>query len=202
MIKIYGPVNSSAGRCYWTLEEIGLPWEAPEFSFRTRDHKSPEFLKLNPNGKVPVLIDDDTVLWESVAINHYLAEKYAPELLGATIEARAHVAKWGLWSQIEYQRHLIVLFVQHTFVPAERQDEALIAKSLESLTPLNTLLDAHLDGRSFMVDETFSLADINVASVARLNGVIDVSLDGFPNLQRWLRAMLARPAYDKLASLR
>jgi glutathione S-transferase len=181
---------------------MGLAWEAPDFSMRNRDHKKPEFLKLNPNGKVPVLVDGDTVLWESVAINGYLAEKYAPAMLGATLEDRAHVAKWGLWSQIEYQKPLIAIFIQKVFVPAEHQDEAVIAKSIEAAGPLNALLDAHLADRSFMVGDTFTLADIHVASVARLNALVDLSLEGLPHLDAWLRAMLDRPAQQKIAALR
>ncbi|OIP31315.1 MAG: hypothetical protein AUK47_22685 [Deltaproteobacteria bacterium CG2_30_63_29] len=201
MITLYGPPASSAGRCYWTLEEIGLGYETPEFSMKNKDHKAPEFLKLNPNGKVPALVDGDLVLWESIAINAYLAAKYAPALLGTTPPDNARVTQWSVWSQVEYQPPLIALFIQKMFVPAERRDGEVIKKSIEKGEALNAIVDAHLEGRNYMVGDAFTLADLNVASVARLNTIGGISLEARPNLKRWLDAMLDRPARQKVNAL-
>ncbi len=82
MITIYGSPRSSSGRCFWCLEEVGETYNAKPLNFKEKEHKSPAYLKINPNGKAPTLTDDDFVIWESIAINFYLAETYKPELLG------------------------------------------------------------------------------------------------------------------------
>ena len=201
MIQIYGPAGSSAGRCFWTLEEIGQPYEAMPINFRNADHKKPEFLKLNPNGKIPALKDGDLVLWESMAINFYLAEKYQPALLGANLEDKAHIMKWSFWALGDYQQPMIEVFIQKVFVPEERRDKDVIAKNLVKLVPLNTLLDQHLQNRNFMVGPSFTLADINVASVAKIYSAIGEDLSAFPALKTWLERMLERPAAQKVAKL-
>ncbi|WP_176736525.1 glutathione S-transferase family protein [Oligoflexus tunisiensis] len=201
MIQIYGPAGSSAGRCYWALEEIGLTYEAVPVNFRNQDHKKPEYLRMNPNGKVPVLRDGDFVLWESMAINFYLAEKYKPALLGADLQEKADILKWSFWGLADYQKPIIDAFIQKVFVPEAQRDQDLIAQCLEKIVPLNQVLDEHLQGRTFMVGTDFSLADINVASVAKLCPLIGVDLAKHSALQHWLHRVLERPAALKVAQL-
>lgn len=201
MIQIYGPAGSSAGRCFWALEEIGVPYEAVPINFRNQDHKKPEFLRMNPNGKVPLLKDGDFILWESMAINFYLAEKYKPALLGADLREKADILKWSFWGLAEYQKPIIDAFIQKVFVPEAHRDQALIARSLEKIGPLNQILDQHLQGRTYMVGTSFSLADINVASVAKLCPLIGMDLSTFPAVQNWINHMMERPAALKVAQL-
>ena len=89
MIMLYGSVRSSAARCYWCLEEIGVAYKGVPVDMKANEHKSENFLKINPNGKVPALVDDQIQLFESMAINFYLAEKYKPSLLGSSIAEKA-----------------------------------------------------------------------------------------------------------------
>lgn len=201
MIHLYGSPQSSAGRCYWTLEEIGVPYERVAVSFREREHKHPDYLKLNPNGKVPALVDDGLVLWESTAINHYLAEKHQPALLGQTLADRAYVQQWSVWSQVELQPPVIALFIQLTFVPEPRRDAAAMEKARGKFMPLFELLEAHLAERDFMVGDGFTLADLNVASVVKLAPPLGVDLSGMPNLSAWLERMTSRPAAQRGAAL-
>jgi glutathione S-transferase len=201
MIQIYGPAGSSAGRCFWTLEEIAVPYEAVPVNFRNQDHKKPEFLRMNPNGKIPVLRDGDFVLWESMAINFYLAEKYKPALLGADLQEKADILKWSFWGLAEYQKPIIDAFIQKVFVPEAQRDQGVITRSLEKLGPLNEILNRHLEGRTYMVGTAFSLADINVASVARLCPLIGADLARYPALQSWVARLLERPAAMKVAQL-
>lgn len=201
MIQIYGPAGSSAGRCFWALEEVGVPYEAVPVNMRAKDHKKPEFLRMNPNGKVPVLKDGDFVLWESMAINFYLAEKYKPALLGADLQEKAEVLKWSFWALVEYQTPIIEAFIQKVFVPEAHRDHAIIAKSLEKIAPLNQLLEQQLTGRNYLVGSSFSLADINVASVAKLCPMIGADLSQFPAIQSWVNRLMERPAALKVAEL-
>jgi glutathione S-transferase len=91
MIYIYGNKRSRATRVLWLLEEIGQPYELKNIDFDKKEQKTPEYLALNPNGTVPTLEDNGLILFESLAINTYLADKYKPELLGETPEIRGQV---------------------------------------------------------------------------------------------------------------
>lgn len=201
MMQIYGSPGSSAGRCYWTLEEVGAPYEAVAVNFRNGDNKKPEYLRMNPNGKIPLLRDGDSVIWESMAIDCYLAEKYQPELLGTSAEARALVLQWSFWSLVEYQKPIIDVFIQKVFVPEPQRDQKIIEKGLEKIQPLNRILNEHLTDREYMVGTSFTLADLHVASVAKICTAIGVSLDVYPHTHQWLARMLARPAAQRVAQL-
>ena len=88
MIKLYGPARSSAGRCFWLLEELNVPYENIKVDLMNKEHKADWFLKINPNGKVPALVDEDVTLFESMAINYYLTEKYKPEFMGKPLRKK------------------------------------------------------------------------------------------------------------------
>lgn len=201
MITIYGPAGTSAGRCYWTLEEIGLSYEVAPFSFKDGDHRKPDFLALNPNGKVPVLRDGDHVLWESMAINQYLAETYKPELLGKDTMDKVHISKWSFWALADYQTPIINVFIQKVFVPEDRRDQAVIEKGIKKVGPMNKLLNEHLNGRNHLIGDDFTLADLNVASVAKINRAIGIDLGEYPHLETWLNKVLERPAAQRVAKL-
>ena len=201
MIQIYGSAGSSAGRCYWTLEEVGVAYETVPVNFRNRDNKKPEFLQLNPNGKIPVMVDGDVILWESMAIDHYLCEKYQTQLLGETLQDKAQILQWGFWSLAEYQKPLIEVFIQKVFVPEEHRDAKVIEKGIEKVLPLNHMLNEHLAKREFMVGPSFTLADLHVASVAKICSAIGVDFATLPALQSWLTRMLERPAAQRVAKL-
>ena len=201
MITIYGSPQSSAGRCYWTLEEAGAPWEQAPFSMRNKDHKSAEFLKLNPNGKVPCIRDGSATLWESTAINFYIAEKWKQNLLGTTALERALVQQWSTWSQVDLQPPLIQVFIQLHFIPEERRNQEVIDTNLEKVKPLLVILDQELNHKKYLAGEEFTLADINVASVASVYKSLGFSLDGLNNLQKWLETCQSRPAWKKVSQL-
>lgn len=197
MIKIYGNPRSSAGRCFVLLEELGLPYEVVPLDMRAREHKSPEFLKLNPNGKVPVLVDDDFVIWESTAINHYLCEKYGPNLLGSGPQNKGLVQQWSTWSVGELQVPLLDCVMELYFKPEGERDMGWVDRRRRDALPLLTILDRAIGSKSFLVGQEFSVADINVASVMNLALMFGVPLDGTPNLQRWLNAIKDRPSFRK-----
>ena len=100
VIKIYGVVATRTARCLWMLEEVGQPYELVEVQPRTEQADSPEFRAVNPNGRVPALVDGDTVLWESMAINLYLAEKYGGAMMPATVEGRGLACQWSFWGMM------------------------------------------------------------------------------------------------------
>ncbi len=201
MIEIYGSTRSSAGRCYWMLEELGTPYKQMPLDMRAKAHKTPEFLKLNPNGKVPCLTDGEFVIWESMAINNYLADKYESPLAGATPEERGAIDQWSYWSQLELQRPLIDIFIQMVFVPTERRDQVVIDKAQKAAPPLFEILDKELSSKKYLVGERFSLADLNVASIVGITEAIQMDISKYKNIQAWLSQCKDRPAYQKYLSL-
>jgi glutathione S-transferase len=201
MVEIYGSPRSSAGRCYWALEEAGVAYERVDVSFSDKEHQSEAYKALNPNGKVPVFVDGDLVLWESLAINRYIVGTYRPELLGSTNAERALTNQWSIWSQTTLQPPVIGLFIQLVFVPEPRRDEAAMDGYRAKIGPLNALLDTHLSATGQMVGDQFTIADLEVASVARLNPRLGIDIAEHEHLTAWLDRTLARPASQRVDAL-
>jgi len=203
MIKIYGSPRSSAGRCYLVLEEIGQAYEnIPLEMMEKREHKSPEYLKLNPNGKVPCLVDGNFVIWESLAINNYLADKYKPDLLGATAQERGHVQQWSIWALAELQPPMVEILIQTLFTPEDKRNPVVIAKAQEKIPPMLAVLDQALAGKDYLVGNKLTLADLNAGSVVNIAVALQIPLDQFPNIGRWLGRLKERPSFKKFTELR
>jgi len=201
MIKIYGHPHTSAGRCYWLLEELSLQYERVQIDLKSKEHRSAEYLTLNPNGKVPCIVDDGFVLWDSMAINHYLADKHCPELLGTNVESKALTMQWCYWGIADYQKPLIDLLIQLVFVPEAHRNMDLIEKSRDKAKELNAILDRHLVQREYLVEDRFNLADLNVASVAKINRMTQIDIGEFKNLNAWLNRVCERKACLKVDAL-
>jgi len=201
MITIYGSPKSSSGRCFWCLEEIEKTYNVSPINFKEKEHKSTSYLKLNPNGKTPTLNDDGFVIWESIAINFYLAETYKTELLGIDNKQHGLVQQWSLWGIGELQPPIIAVFIQLVFVPEERRDNELIEKAMAKIPGLLVVLNDALEGKNNLVGNKFTLADLNVASVASLCSEIKFSLTSYKNIQIWLNKISERPAFRKYQKL-
>ena len=201
MIKIYGSPKSSAGRVFWMLEELNLPYEAVKINMREKEHKSEAFLKLNPNGKVPCLTEGEFVIWESVAINNYLAEKYSPQLLGTTPETRGLVQQWSLWAMLELQKPIIDIFIQKVFVPEDRRDLALIERSEKVCPQLFKILDNALNSSRYLAGDDFTVADLNLASVVAITKPIQMDISAYKNINAWMDAISQRPSFKKYIKL-
>jgi glutathione S-transferase len=202
MVQIYGSPRSSAGRCFLMLEEVGVPYQVMPLDMREKQHKSAAFLKLNPNGKVPCLVDGDYVIWESVAINYYLAEKYKPELLGRSPEERGHIVQWSTWSMVDLQPPLVDILIQMLFVPEDKRDMNLVAKSKEKVPPMLQILDTALNGRDYIVGKSLTVADLNLASVVNLAGALGLDTTTHTGLNSWFQRIKQRPSFQKFAELR
>lgn len=190
MITIYGSPKSSAGRCFWCLEEAGVEYETKSIDFSAGEHKAEAFLKVNPNGKVPALTDGDFTIWESLAINNYIAEAYKTELLGSSAQERGLVSQWSIWSVVDLQVPLINAFIQLVFVPEPRRDAKVIETSFEKLPALLNTLETGLEGKDYLVGDTFTLADLNAAFVVGICDDIKFDLTEYKNINQW-RARIA-----------
>lgn len=195
MIKIYGSKNSSAMRCLWLLEEVGAPYENQALDFQKKEHKAPEYLKLNPNGKIPTMVDGEVVLWESLAINSYIAEKYKPELLGTSAQERGLVNQWSLWALMHLYAAFYPLVIK-TWRKSEETEET--KKALMELPQWLGILNSQLMGKDYMVGERFTLADLNLLSVVQSAAFISYSLSDFPEIERWQARLMERAALKKI----
>ena len=198
MLQLYGNSRSRAARCMWMLEEMGLPYQLIEKSTRPEDLQSSEYRRLNPNARIPTLVDGAVVIWESMAINLYLAQKYDGPLHCATPEVLGLAAQWSFWAMLEMEALLLDLLMHRALLPdfgrdpsyAER-DELLLKR------PLRVLDDA-LAARSYLAAEDFTVADLNVASILIWGKMSRLDLSGCPHIAKWLDAGFKRPAYARL----
>ncbi len=203
MIQIYGSPKSSASRCFLILEECGLSYEVmPLDMMGKKEHKSEQYLKLNPNGKVPCLVDDGFILWESAAIVHYIADKYMPSMLGATIQDKALVNQWSYWSMTEMQPPLVDILIQKLFVPDDKRDLALLTRREQHVPILLDILEGELANKKYLVGNVYSVADIMIGSSVNLAMNLKLDLSKYPNIKSWFAEIKSRPAWLKLAELR
>ena len=117
MLQLYGNSRSRAMRCLWMLEEMGRPYQLIEKSTRADDLQSTEYLRLNPNARIPTLVDGDLVLWESMAINLYLAQKYEGPMHCARPEVLGLAGQWSFWAMLETEALLLDLLQHRAVLP-------------------------------------------------------------------------------------
>jgi glutathione S-transferase len=198
MIQLYGNLRSRAMRCLWMLEEVGEPYQLIEKSTRADDLQSAEYLRLNPNARIPALVDGEVVLWESMAINLYLAQKYEGPMHCAGPEVLGLSAQWSFWAVLEIEALLLDL-LQHRAVLPEFARDASYAERDELLLrkPLGILNDA-LAGREYLVGNSFTVADLNVASILVWGKIARLDMSAHPEATRWLDGCLARAAYGRV----
>jgi glutathione S-transferase len=194
MITLYGTPGSRAVRTLWMLEELGLPYENIPTHFANGDTKKPEYLALNPNGRIPTLVDDGKAFWESMAINLYLAKKYDKGLQPKTLEDEAHAIQWSVWAMTEVETPLIEVLLHRMFLPAEQREEKLAQAGLEKLQAPLRVLDAQLATRKHVLGDQYTVADVNLASVLSWAPLVQIDLSAYPHLTRWLTECSTRPA--------
>lgn len=194
MLQLYGNPRSRAMRCLWMLEETGQPYQLVDKSLRADDLHSADYLRLNPNARIPTLVDGDVVLWESMAINLYLAQKYEGPIHSTDAAVLGHAAQWSLWAMLEVEMLLLHL-LEHRVLLAEHARDISVAERNELLLkkPLG-ILNLYLAGRHYLASDSFTVADLNVASILSWGKIVRLDLSAWPDLKRWLDACLARPA--------
>ena len=179
---LYGALPSRTFRCLWMLEELGIEYEWVRVA--PNDLSSPVYRALNPNGKMPVLRDGAVTMWESIAINLYLAQKHPGPLWPARDEDRAHVLQWSLWAVSEIEPHVVAALAD----PAP--DIATYRMHLAA--PLAVLNQALARSR-FLLGPRLTAADVNVAGILGSILATPIGLDGAHDVARWLQQCLARP---------
>lgn len=197
MLKIYGTSMSRAGRCLWALEETGVKYE--HVPTQIAEARMPAHLKLNPNGHIPVIDDDGFVLYESMAINFYLAAKYGKAPLWPdAIQDRALANQWSYWSMLEVEPHLVVM-LQNAFSPPDKRNPAVAAAAAEKLKAPLAVIEQHLGNREYLLGKDFTIADLNAGSVWNIGSMVGVDFSSAPKTKAWLAKLAARPANQRAA---
>jgi glutathione S-transferase len=191
-MKLYGFPPTRSIRVLWMLRELGVDYEFINVNLVTGENHRPEFLGLNPAGKVPVLVDGDFVLTESVAIVLYLAEKYADQgLLPPTLEGRARVNHWLLFTATELEQPLWRI-ARHTSIYAkEKRLPSEVALARQDFQDMAPVMEEHLRGRQFLVGESVTAADLVAAYTLDWANEVHL-LDASPGLRGYMDRMYAR----------
>lgn len=193
MVKLYGVAASRAVRCLWMLEELGIEYEHVPVNF-SDECKTPEYRRLNPNGRVPTLVDGDTVLWESMAINLYLAARYGGGMQPASVEDLGHAYKWSFWVMTEVEKALVDLMFHRSIFPEGQRDHKVADAAWRALESPLAIVDDALRGREYLVGSSFTVGDLNPAAVLMWLKLAKADLTSWPNLQGWLDRCTGRPA--------
>jgi len=192
-MKLYEFAPTRSIRVRWTLQELGVPFEAEKVDLAAGEHRSPKFLALNPAGRVPVLVDGDLVLTESAAIVIYLADKFPKKrLLPADPVQRATALQWLLFAVTELEHPLWRIARHKNLYPKEKRSPADIELAGEDFAPMAQILEAHMQGRDYVVGDSVGVVDFVMAYTldwADLAGLLKDS----PVLRAYMARMYQRP---------
>jgi glutathione S-transferase len=193
MITLYGSRPTRATRAAWMLEELGVPY-THEHSFDTLPL---EALAANPNGKLPILIDDGFAVWESVAINLYLARKYggAGGLWPESLEDQTRALMWSVWAMTELDMPL------WTMIGARRTNPSAAAEIDQKMQRPMRVLDNELAKHAYLLGDGFTVADLNVAAVVAFGRYGQFDFGPFPHVDAWQKKCAERPASQRMAQL-
>jgi glutathione S-transferase len=211
MITIYGAFRSRALRPIWLLTETGTPYthvpvlqayrlpdpSAPDAPINTT---SPEFLKVNPAGQIPAMVEDGLVLTESLAITLHLARRYGGSLGPADETELAHMENWALVAATAIETP--ALEIMNAMRGGEGVDGEGVAAAAERLRRPLARLEAHFGAQSHCVGGRFTVADINLAECLRYAQSHPTLLDAFPATTAWLGSCQTRPAFVKVWEMR
>lgn len=200
-MKLYvHPMSQNARKALITARHLGIPLETQVVDLMTGQQRQPEFLALNPNGKVPTLVDGDFVLWESNAICQYLASKKPGNSLWPEDErSRADICRWQCWELAHWTPTLFIFFRENMikkFMGQGDPDRAELEKGEEKFSEIAGMLNNHLAGRDYLVGKDVTLADISIASHLMHAQRGQLPLDGYTNINRWFGRIERLPAWQ------
>ena len=186
------------------LEEAGLDYELTAIDFARKEQKSPDYLKINPNGRIPALIDrsnDDFAIFESGAILWYLAEKYGP-FLSQDPKERSETLQWLMFQMAGVGPMMgQAMFFQRIAAPNGHDEPYSIQRYVDESRRLLDVLDKRLDGRDFLVGDTYSIADIATYPWARAWPWAKLDITGLDHLKAWFQRIDNRPAVQKALTI-
>ena len=196
MLKIWGRISSiNVKKVVWTAQELGLDFQRTEAGGLFGIVKTPEYLRLNPNSLVPVIEDDDYVLWESNVIVRYLCAKHsAGQMYPSELRERFDAERWMDWQQTTLNPASRPGFWQLIRTPPEQRNAGLIAESNAAVESLMATLDAHLATRKFVLGQRFTIADIPLACEVHRWFGLPQTRHSRPHIERWFEGVSTRQA--------
>ncbi|RKK01149.1 glutathione S-transferase family protein [Pseudoroseomonas wenyumeiae] len=193
-IKIYGdPGSGSRRRVTAAAAAMGSDIEIVDIDLFKGESHTPAFLALNPHGLSPVMVDGDFVLYESAAINLYLAEKAGSDLAGRTAREKYEILQWMFWSGEQWRIFATLTFdevIGKKFI-GQPTDGTIVKLAADKIRTAATVLDAHLAKHDYIVGDRLTLADFDIAGPFSQNERTKIPLNEFPNLVAWQQRLLA-----------
>lgn len=189
-IKLYGIPASRTMRVLWALHEVGQKFEHDPISYADPALKTKAYTDINPNGKVPFLVDNGHVVFESLAITTYLAEKYPCDISPRTPEERGGVVQWATWVLTECEQHSFNWYLNTSGKPQAERDPAVAASAQAALAAAFAVLESTLLKTPFLLGDRFTVADLNVACTLYRSLWMDLS--AAPTMAKWLNTCFAR----------
>jgi glutathione S-transferase len=200
-LTIWGRANSvNVQKVLWCAEELGLRYQRIDAGMAFGRNTEPDYLAMNPNGRVPTLVDGDFVLWESNSIMRYFALVHGQgsPIYPASPQRRAAVDRWLDWTLSTLQPVDRPVFWALVRTPPEKRDMIAIQKDADAEAAVWRIPDAQLANRQFIEGDQFTLADIALGAYARRwFGVEGISKPRLPNLERWFAQFSARAGFQK-----
>lgn len=196
MIDLYTAATPNGHKVSIALEELGLPYQLHELSFDLQQQKAPEFLKINPNGRIPAIVDrdnDNFAVFESGAVLYYLAEKTG-KLLPSDAKGRSVALQWLMFQMGGVGPMQGQANVFYRYFP--EKIPAAITRYQNETRRLYEVLNSRLEEVEYLAGE-YSIADIATYPWLAVHDWAGVSVDGLPALQRWMDAIAERPAVQK-----
>jgi glutathione S-transferase len=201
VITIWGRSNSvNVQKVLWCCDELVLPYERIDAGLQFGRNDTPDYLAMNPTGRIPTIVDGDYVLWESHAILRYLAMQYgeSSSLYPNDPKARASIDRWLDWTLAMLVPAERPVFLAVVRTPAEQRDTAKLAADVNAVGALWKMLDAQLQKHFYIEGEKFTLADVVIGSYAkRWFGLEGVERPSLPNLERWYSRLATRSGFRK-----
>lgn len=197
----YAPM-STASVTDLVLRELDIPVERVRVDLRAGDQRKPEFLALNPNGKVPVIVHDGVAIFESAAITLYLGEQFGVErgLYPAPGPKRGEAMKWAVWANVTLG-DAVYLWCRNTqWLPEPMRNAAVAEMALGDVQKNLAILDAALAGKSYLLGDTFCLVDAHLVSFTDWLRHMHIDFSAHANLNAWSARVAARPAYATQAA--
>ena len=197
MITVWGRSNSlNVQKVMWLIAELGLEHQRVDVGGSFGGLDSPEFLKMNPNGRIPVIDDDGIVIWESHTILRYLSAHYGAGLFWPDNPAeRSFTDRWMDWSLATLQPAFMDLFWGYYRTPENQRNWPFIRDAMERCARLYQLLDRHLAGRKYVAGEHLALGDIPAGTSLYRYFSLEIERPKLPNVEPWYRRLSERDAY-------
>jgi glutathione S-transferase len=196
------PPSPRAFKVLVVANHLALDYEMKLLNFRNHDQKSARYSALNPNMRMPTLKHEDYVLWESNAIQQYLAvQKPESSVLPRDEKARIDVTRWQFWDLAHWDSQCAVFVYEHvvkpTFLGIDEPDQAALAKAEEAFHRAATVLNTQLKDRMFVTGDNLTLADFCLGAVMNVSAAARFPLEPYREIRRWFKTLQALPAWEK-----